>query len=50
MTAVPSEVWGFCSDCQRWFYCAGWSDETAPAPTCPVCSGDPVAIEHGPHG
>lgn len=45
MATVYTEIWGFCPDCERWFYCERWFDKTGPAPVCPVCSSNPVAIE-----
>jgi len=41
---VAAEIWALCDECERWFYCAGWFDKTSPAPTCPVCGGEPTAI------
>lgn len=40
------EIWGLCGTCDRWFYCEGWFDKDAPAPTCPVCASEPSAIEN----
>lgn len=44
MTGGGMEVWAFCGACDRWFYCERWFDDTAPAPTCPVCAGEPSAM------
>jgi hypothetical protein len=38
------EIWGWCSDCARWFYCDGWFDRTRDEPTCPVCAGQATKI------
>lgn len=40
------EIWGLCRRCDLWFYCEGWLDKSAPAPTCPGCGSDPSAIEN----
>lgn len=40
-----SETWGFCPDCQRWFYCEGG---VGTDPVCPVCWGEPSAIDTDP--
>lgn len=50
MAAVRAEIWGLCPNCRGWFYCAGWFDKTAAAPTCPVCAWDRVAIENRAFG
>lgn len=37
------DTWGFCPDCQRWFYCEG---NGAPAESvCPVCWGEPSTFD-----
>jgi hypothetical protein len=40
------EIWAYCDPCVRWFYCPTWFDSEAPAPTCPICSSEPRAIEN----
>lgn len=40
------QIWGLCTDCDRWFYCAGWLDRSQPAPICPACGAEPRAIEN----
>lgn len=35
------EIWAFCQECDRWFYCAGWREGAVPQPTCPVCGAAP---------
>lgn len=44
------ETWGFCRECDRWFYCPKWFDKAAPQPVCPVCGAEPRAIENRPPG
>lgn len=44
------EVWALCGECDRWFYCEGWLDQTVPPPTCPVCGAEPTAIEERSSG
>jgi hypothetical protein len=34
---MAAEIWGYCDQCERWFYCEGWRDSVEPHPTCPVC-------------
>jgi hypothetical protein len=43
---MTAEIWGYCPDCRRWFYCDGWFRRDLPAPTCPVCGMEPTAIEN----
>lgn len=44
------EIWGLCGSCDRWFYCPDWFNREAPAPTCPVCCVEPMAIENRASG
>lgn len=38
MNGPPTETWGHCAACKRWFYCGhGPPDVQGPAPDCPVC-------------
>lgn len=46
MGPSEAEIWARCAPCERWFFCQAWFDKTAPAPVCPVCGTDPVAIEN----
>lgn len=40
------DIWGYCGECDRWFYCAGWFDRSVPQPVCPVCHSEPDMIEN----
>jgi hypothetical protein len=37
---MASELWGFCGECERWFYCS-----PGQARICPVCGASPVRVE-----
>lgn len=40
------EIWAYCDDCSRWFYCPEWFNRTKPQPVCPGCHREPQAIEN----
>lgn len=40
------EIWAYCDDCRRWFYCPDWFDRDQPTPVCPACCQEPVAVEN----
>jgi hypothetical protein len=39
------EIWGYCRDCDRWFYCSSQEYDN-PDWHCPVCGAEPVALEN----
>lgn len=43
---VAMEIWAYCDDCSRWFYCPEWFNRTKPQPVCPGCHREPQAIEN----
>lgn len=38
-----ADVWGYCSNCERWYYHASKAGE--PYEPCPVCFAVPALIE-----
>lgn len=40
------EIWAYCHECGRWFYCPEWFDQAEPQPVCPACYREPSAIEN----
>jgi hypothetical protein len=49
-TSSPPEIWAFCAECERWFYCERWFDHNAGRPSCPVCTAEPAEVKDRANG